>query len=160
MAMPNPPKPVKRKRRAGNPGKKRLPEPVNVLSAATGVPKAPETLQETGQALWKRVWSAGHAWLSPDADSVLLTMLCEAADEREAIRAELEDTGRTFTTAKGYVAPHPLIGQLRTLEHQMTQWLSLLGFSPTDRARLGLAEVKALTGLTDLMQRRRSDIGR
>jgi hypothetical protein len=37
---------------------------------------------------------------------------------------------------------------------------SLLGFSPSDRARLGLAEVRRMTGLAELLERRRTDLGR
>ena len=36
----------------------------------------------------------------------------------------------------------------------MTTWLSAIGFSPSDRARLGLAEVRVRDSLDELAERR------
>jgi hypothetical protein len=43
---------------------------------------------------------------------------------------------------------------LRELDRQIVSNLSLLGFTPSDRARLGVAEVKAKSKLEELMERR------
>jgi hypothetical protein len=43
---------------------------------------------------------------------------------------------------------------LRALESLIINNLSLLGFTPTDRSRLGVAEVKAQSKLEELMSRR------
>jgi hypothetical protein len=42
---------------------------------------------------------------------------------------------------------------LRNLDKQLVSNLSLLGFSPTDRSRLGIAEVKRQTKLEELRTR-------
>jgi hypothetical protein len=44
--------------------------------------------------------------------------------------------------------------QLRELNKEISDWLSVLGFDPSARARLGLAEVKAMSKLEDLRARR------
>jgi hypothetical protein len=43
---------------------------------------------------------------------------------------------------------------LRELEKNITNSLSLLGFTPTDRSRLGVAEVKAKSKLEELRAKR------
>jgi hypothetical protein len=43
---------------------------------------------------------------------------------------------------------------LRELDRQIVSNLSLLGFSPADRSRLGVAEVKAASKLEELMLRK------
>jgi hypothetical protein len=50
--------------------------------------------------------------------------------------------------------------EARALAGQMITLLSLLGLTPADRARLGLTEVRKLSGLADLAARRADAIGR
>jgi hypothetical protein len=49
---------------------------------------------------------------------------------------------------------HPLVTQLANLRTQMTAWLAAIGFSPSDRSRLGLAEVRVRNELDELERRR------
>ncbi|HVL63690.1 MAG TPA: phage terminase small subunit P27 family [Actinomycetota bacterium] len=160
--MPRPPgrpaKPIEVHRRAGNPSKKHLPEPVKVV-AMSKPPRAPQGLRRPGRKLWRTLWGEAGAWLAP-SDLPLVVMLCEAEDERADLRQVVAEEGRTFTTKTGYVAPHPVVGQLRSLEGQMTTWLSMLGLSPSDRARLGLAEVRRVGHLEELKARREARLGR
>jgi P27 family predicted phage terminase small subunit len=157
--VPNPPKPTERKRRAGNPGKRRLPEPISIVPASEAPPVPPEGLEAVGRALWELVWRDGSTWLAP-SDAPLVRMLCENADERERWLTLVAEVGPTFTTEKGYVGLHPGVAQVRVLGREMITIFSLLGFSPSDRARLGLAEVRRMTGLAELLERRRTDLGR
>ena len=160
MRMPKrpgrPKKPVEIKRRAGNPGGRALPVPVAVVTAAPSTPRAPKGLERPGRSLWRAVWRDAGDWLAP-TDAVLVRMLCEAADERENLRELIAAEGYTFTTAKGYVGIHPVVSTLRKLEAQIISMLSMLGFSPADRTRLGLVEVKRAGRLEDLLRRRQSD---
>lgn len=159
-----PAKPAEVKRATGNPGNRPLPNaplPGQGLAASVGVPKPP-TLGADGQALWEHVWVAGKSWLSPDSDFTIVKMLCEAHDEHETIRQALA-TGvveRFYSTANGQIVTHPLVTQLSNLRAQMTAWMSAIGFSPADRSRLGLAEVRVKDGLDELalkkQQRERS----
>jgi hypothetical protein len=43
---------------------------------------------------------------------------------------------------------------LRELDRQIISNLSLLGFTPSDRSKLGVAEVKAMSKLEELMARK------
>lgn len=155
--MPGPPRtPVELKRRRGNPGKEKLPDLATTvaLPAADEVPPVPMSLGPTGRAVWQRLWTAGRGWLSPATDLDILTRLCEAHDEREAIRAELAETGYLVVGSQGQPRPNPLIRTLRELEAQMTRWEGLCGFTPSDRSRLGYAEVKKQSKLDELLARR------
>ena len=134
--MPNvgrPPKPVEQKRKTGNPGRRKLPDEQQVipLRAITAIPEPPRPLFEYGRTLWDRVWAAGASWISPDFDLELLLMVCEQTDERIRLRASVWNQNRADERRA-----------LRALEQQIVNNMSKLGFSPTDRSRLGIAEVK------------------
>lgn len=155
-----PPKPVEVKRATGNPGGRPLPAapmPEQGLKPAHDVP-TPPPLSEDGRALWDHVWVAGRQWLSPDSDYTIVTYLCQTHDEAEQVRRALAlgHVPRFYTLPNGSYVSHPYIAQLKDLRSQMTAWLAALGFSPADRARLGIAEVRIKDELDEL-QRRRTD---
>jgi hypothetical protein len=71
-------------------------------------------------------------------------MTAELLDEREQLRGLIE--GQPENTR--------LRAALRAVDKQLVSNLSLLGFTPSDRSRLGLVEVKAKSKLEELMERR------
>lgn len=153
-----PAKPVEVKRANGNPGGRPLPAapmPGDGLPASTGVPVAP-SLGDAGLALWSHVWSAGRRWLSPESDVTVVTMLCEAQDDYALIREQLSSgvVERFYQLPNGSFVTHPLVVQLKDLRVQMTAWLAAIGFSPADRARLGVGEVRVRDELDELQARR------
>lgn len=155
-----PAKPTEVKRATGNPGGRPLPVapmPDSGLKPVDGIPNPP-SLGADGTSLWLHVWSAGKSWLSPESDFTLIKMLCEAHDEHEQIRRLLStgEVARFYMTANGQVVTHPLVTQLASLRTQMTAWLAAIGFSPSDRSRLGLAEVRVRDELDELEKRRAS----
>ena len=156
--MGRPAKPVALKRRTGrNPttaaNGSKLPEPVVILAVSNKIPPTPDTLGDSGRVAWSMLWTEGQAWLcSPD--TVIMTWLCEAFDERDAIRAQIAQDGYMIEGSTGQQRCHPLVPQLRALEQQMTRWLASCGFDPSARARLGYAEVKRASKLDELMARR------
>jgi P27 family predicted phage terminase small subunit len=157
VTVPGPPKqPLELKRKRGNPGKESLPAKVETapLAPATGIPPVPITLQTAGRAVWERLWTAGQAWLSPQTDLDILTRLCEYHDEREAVRAELAATGYLVPGSMGQDRINPLVNALRDIESHMTKLEGLCGFNPSDRGRLGYAEVKRQSKLEELLARR------
>jgi hypothetical protein len=143
-----PPKPIEQKRLIGNPGKRPLPETSNLilLPAVNEVPQPTRKLFEYGQELWDRVWTMGHTWLSYSTDLDLLLIVCEQLDERAKLRTLVWNNGRTDERKA-----------LRQLEKQIVENLSLLGFTPTDRSRLGIAEVKKLSKLEALRDKYKED---
>jgi P27 family predicted phage terminase small subunit len=157
--VPNPPKPTEKKRKAGNPGKRRLPEPRSVVLAQDHAPASPDGLGEAGTTLWRRCWDAGSDWLAP-GDVTILELLCRQVDEIERWREIVGREGVTFETKGGFVRVHPAVGQIRELEQRVVVNLGLCGFTPADRARLGLTEVRKLSGLADLAARRADALNR
>lgn len=139
-----PPKPVEQKRMLGNPGKRPLPEGegVVVLPRADGVPEPSRELGDAGLELWNRVWQRGIAWISPDVDIELLMMTCESMDERSHLMRLVMLEGESRDRRA-----------LRALNSEIVSNLSLLGFTPADRSRLGVAEVKARSKLEELLSR-------
>ena len=137
-----PPKPIEQKRLTGNPGKRKLPTEGSLvlLPSMYETPKPPRPLvTAAANELWDRTWSMGQTWLSPSTDIELLLMTCEMIDERWNLRIKVLQDNR----------PEERRG-LRELDKQIVNNLSLLGFTPTDRSRLGVAEVKRVSKLEEL----------
>jgi hypothetical protein len=141
MPAGRPSKPVEQKRLLGNPGKRALPSNAIAIPMAQEAPEPHRPLLKYGQELWDKVWSLGTNWISPNTDAELLLMTCEMIDERWNLRVKVmqSDDAR-------------LRRGLRELDRQIISNLSLLGFSPSDRSRLGVAEVKALSKLESLQR--------
>jgi phage terminase small subunit len=153
-----PAKPLEMHRLAGNPSKKHLPDaplPGEGLEGVSTIPTAPD-LGEAGLELWYHVWTAGRTWLAPESDRTIVTLLCQAQDEAELMRKALAsgEAERFYITANGQQNPHQYVSQLANLRTQMTAWLAAIGFSPADRSRLGLAEVRVRDELDELQRRR------
>jgi hypothetical protein len=139
------PVPTERKRLLGNPGKRALPATVAVLPAIDEPPEPPRPLGPEGRKMWTRVWEYGRAWVAPGSDLDFVLMLCESMDERVMLRvAVLRGTGDW----RDRVA-------LRNLDEQITNMLARLAFTPTDRTKLGFAEVQRASALESLLIRRR-----
>ena len=156
-----PAKPVEVKRALGNPGQRPLPAaptPEFALEVVKldDVPNPPSTLGIVGLATWDRIWSAGRRHLSDSQDRMLIERLCERMDLVAKLEAWLgEDVERRwYTTANGQVVTHPAVKQIDESDTKITTWLSMLGFSPSDRARLGLAEIRVANELDEYRQRK------
>lgn len=153
-----PPKPTELKRRLGNPGKRPLPAPIVALAPIVA---APLTLApESGDALIDRLLDGpASAWIGEPDRLVLLSLVHDAWDRRAALAADIAAHGRTYRSESRVsgVQYHdrPEVRQLEHLEKQLTTWLSLLGLSPADRSRLGVAEVRARSKLEELADKRR-----
>lgn len=126
--MPNPPKPIEQKRRAGNPGKRALPDERKLVAV-------PEIAYETWQLdpidAIEKILAGGVSWIA-ETDAPKVILLRKALEN--LARAEIAGTLRD---------------QLEAMK-QASSLMSELGFDPTARARLGLAEVKAASTLEKL----------
>ncbi len=151
-----PSKPVERHRLTGT--GKDLPDAPFVGEGLEGgfAPEPPATLGAAGVELWDHVWFAGRQWLAVESDRSLITMLCHAYDEAEKLRQGIEsgEFPRVYVHANGSPVTTPWVTQLKELRTQMTSWLSAIGFTPSDRSRLGLAEVRVRDELDELAQKR------
>ena len=156
-----PPKPVEVKRALGNPGRRELPPapmPGEGINAEIEVPKPPRGLKLKGKELWNTLWVNGRNHLSLHDDLPVLLMLCNAWDELEWCKKEkerLKSKGQLYEqTPNGFYSAHPILKQEKELHTQCTAWLSMLGFSPTDRTRLGLSQVREASPLDEMAKRR------
>lgn len=117
------------------------------------VPVAPVELSERGLIEWEKVWTAGF-WLKADQDYHLVVALAEAYDEIEQYRAQIKKDGLMTRGSAGGMIANPLIKEVRACQATIIKCLSLLGFSPSDRARLGIQEVKIQSELQKMMARK------
>lgn len=127
------PTPIEVKRRRGTLRSDRTP---NAGSMSIASPL--ESADLSPLASFEVVVEAARLWLA-DSDALLVAMLRETLEEREALR-ELLLAGGGPDHRKA----------LREIDRQIVSMLAALGFDPTARSRLGLAEVKAASTLDRL----------
>lgn len=140
-----PPKPVEEKRRTGNPGKRKLPEQAEVvhLAMAPDAPEPPADLGVDGTRLWQRAWGRAIAWLAPESDMDAVEQACRLVDDVAVARRRYRATSDP-ADARALVA----------VQKELSGALSTLGFDPSARSRLGLAEVKRVSKLDELRSRK------
>jgi len=141
--MANPGKPAEEKRRIGSRNYKPADELI-MLEKVSAMPVPLRRLGDSGLSLWNRTWQMGQVWLSANTDIELLQMTCEQLDERDLLLEyvfENTDNCRFERSA------------LRELDKSIRTNLSLMGFTPTDRMKLGVAEVKRINAVEEMMSR-------
>jgi hypothetical protein len=139
--MPNPSKPIEQKRALGNPGKRALKQPAEYIEG--GYVEPMRELKDAGMSLWDSAMKTGEQWIARNTDTQLLLVTCEQMDRREVLMT----LWRSNPTDKN------LLMRLAELEKQIASNLGMLGFTPSDRSRLGLAEIKAKSKLQELMEK-------
>ena len=159
----NPPKPLEEKRRRGNPGHQKLPAKSKTiaLAPANGIPPLPIAMADdhVAKGTWERIWtSEAQRWLSPKVDSLIVESICYLVSEIEQLRglARQPLLEEPIVTPTGHLVgtklvANPAVNMLRKAQAQLTKELSDLGFNPTARSRLGLAEVKRESVLQQLL---------
>lgn len=119
--------------------------------ARVDAPPMPDGLEERGQLEWAKIWYAGK-WLWPDQDYAWVEQVARAYDDLARFRAVVAEEGLTVQGYNGQTVAHPLIAEMRKCEQVIQKCLSTLGFSPTDRARLKLTELKGEQAAQDLLK--------
>jgi hypothetical protein len=118
---------------------------VVALPMADGVPDPPADLLLDGQRLWQRAWDAAITWLSPASDMEAVEQTCRLADDLALARKRYRATS------------DPGDGRIVVqLSKSLADAMSALGFDPTARARLGVAEVKRASALEQLIAARQA----
>jgi hypothetical protein len=141
--MPNPAKPIELKEKLGNPGRKRLPEQGELLPLSGGRVEPSRPLGDAGMQLWDSVFSHGELWISNTTDIHLLLLVCEQYDRRETLRQALLNDPTNNT----------VLMRLGELEKLITGNLSLLGFTPADRSKLGFRIARTQSKLDMLAEK-------
>lgn len=131
-----PPTPIEQKRRIGTLRADRTPKTLIPL------PSVPREELGTGPAIEALVQSGAAAWIgATDLPTVRLAQ--RLWDDAAALRSALDEQFDKDVFA-AYI----------TATKELRACLSMLGLSPSDRSRLGVAEVKARSKLEELMDRR------
>lgn len=140
-----PPVPTEVKRRRGTARSDRVPAvaEVTILPMAGGVPDPPDDLGLPGRRLWGRAWAEAVTWLSFDSDS-------EQVEEAARLADDLDSARRRYRATTGPGDARVIVA----LSKQFTEALSALGFNPTSRTRLGVAEVKAVDAIDRILSRK------
>jgi hypothetical protein len=97
-------------------------------------------LEFSGKQLWDSVFDHGELWVSPTIDVHLLQMTCEQFDRRDALMALVPDNPND----------RQLNMNLNELEKSIASNLGRLGFTPSDRSRLGFTLAKTESKLESL----------
>ena len=140
MPAGRPAKPVEQKKLLGNPGRRPLPTAEVELQTGWVAPIRP--LDFSGKQLWDSVFLHGEIWVSSRTDIHLLQMTCEQLDRRDSLMALVPDDPNDRT----------LNMNLNELEKAITANLGRLGFTPSDRSRLGFTIAKTESKLEQLRQ--------
>ena len=144
--MPNPPKPVELQVLQGRPGHRPIVENA-VVAVEFGNAVVPEGLGAAGLSLWQTVYDAGENWVSSKTDVHLVEQVCRQMDRVAGLRelwfADPADRGVNTS--------------LLETEKAVVSGLSLLGFTPADRTRLGLVSARAKSKLEEIMAMKRPE---
>lgn len=142
------PFPTELHRRRGNPSHKSLPRGITVLEPVVSREMA---ALRTGDELVRNLLAGPASTWIGEPDTSLLELLREGWDERIRLQDAIADLPPGWTN--GRYSPAVFI-RLDRVERNLTTWLSLLGLTPADRSRLGVAEVRARSKLDALRERR------
>jgi hypothetical protein len=142
--MPNPPKPVELKILQGNPGQHKLPVNDAIAPLEYGYVEPVRSLGPVGKQFWDSIFGAGELWISIRTDVQLVQMVCELLDRREVLREAwaADPVDRKLNMS------------LLETEKAIVSGLSLMGFSPADRTRLGLVSAKTKSKLEELLAKK------
>ena len=149
--MGRPAKPLELKRLSGQTndtdsgGRKLTPKSETIeLAPAKGTPEPPQDLKEAGILLWNRAWVAASGWISPESDRSALERACRLADLEKVL----------FQIALEHPTQQGVVTRFVEVTHALGQALSVLGFDPSARSKLGVAEIKAKSKLEEMQMRR------
>lgn len=152
MTAGRPRKPLEQKRKTGrtmstDSGGRPLPEiaKVTILPMAQGIPTPPQDLGLHGRELWEKAWDQAITWLSPISDVKQVEHACKVADDL-ALAREIYRTTRDAQDGRLVVA----------LNKSFIEALASLGFTPVSRSQLGVAEVKRVSALEQLIAEKRN----
>lgn len=138
--MANPGKSEETKKLIGSRAPQRPTIATEVVATA---PEPMRRLEESGMQLWSQVWSNRQTWLK-STDIELLQMVCEQLDERDILRAYVLENIEAWHERAA----------LRALEKDIRDNMMQLGFTPQSRSKLGIQEVKAVSKIQELMDRK------
>jgi hypothetical protein len=139
-------KPAELKILQGNPGRRPIRTNDALAPLEYGYIEPLGELGEVGRRFWDSIFGAGELWISIKTDTQLVQLVCEQLDRRELIKQQIQQDPTDPTWYR----------QANEIEKAIVSGLSLLGFSPADRTRLGLVSAKTKTKLEEIIAKRES----
>lgn len=143
MTAGGPPKPVELKKKQGTYRKDRdkslKTNNVIAFNPIKEVPPAPADLQTEGLKVWNTVWNAGASWINSESDILLVEQAARSKD--------------LFIIAQNRAMVTTDPSDVRAALQANTEYLralSMLGFTPTDRTKMGVQQVQAVSTLEKL----------
>jgi hypothetical protein len=145
--MPNPPKPAELAMLQGNPRQHKIKTNDAIAPMEYGYVEPPDDLRESGLELWNKIFGAGELWISIRTDTQLVAQVCRQLDRRDELSRRFWDE------------PESRVVNMSLLETEkaVVNGLSLLGFTPADRTRLGLVSARTKSKLQELMDAKRGE---
>lgn len=142
-----PPKPIELKRAGGrtpttDSGGRKL-HVITSIPQTLEVPETPLFLGIDGQRFWERAWATAITWVSKEIDREAVENAAMLADAVAAARKKYLATLEA-ADARAFVA----------INESFTKALASLGFDPVSRSRLGVAEIKIVSKLDQLIANR------
>jgi P27 family predicted phage terminase small subunit len=135
-----PPKPTEAKRRAGNPGRRKLPsraDAVSIAPASSTKWTVPKSLGPAGSATWRYlVPMLRRARLLDAADALMLEALCVQVDLAARARQLIAREGTMTKGSTGQRVRHPAVGMLNDAIAMQLRLGEQFGLTPAARARL------------------------
>lgn len=128
------PKPRHLKVLEGNPGGRRLVDPVKPPPSK---PRCPSYLQPYAKTVWRRLVDIldGYGILTT-ADRESMAAYCEAVADYRKATEDLAKTGLLVQGQKGNAVTNPLWRIKRDAARQIAEWSARFGLTPADRVRL------------------------
>lgn len=126
----------------GNPGKRALPK--GEIKPLTTLPEPPEHLNEDGMREWQRIVGELNALnVLTGMDWQSLSIYCTAFQLWvDAIR-NVKDKGSMVLSSKGFPLQNPYLAVVNKQAEIMLKMSSEFGFTPSARARMGMAADRA-----------------
>ena len=121
------------------------------------LPKVPAHLKQHGKSEWFKLWDTGKNWLRPHEDYRQVEMICRSYDDIDAMTKVIEGPaegggGFMIENYAHVMVANPLYAEIAKRQMLILNCLERLGFSPTARRKLGIADLKIATGAAKLLE--------
>lgn len=100
----------------------------------------PKNLKQPVLEWRSAIWRGDQRWLGSHSDQLVVELICSMLDRVFEIEADLNSGGRCYFTKHGQELPRPGVAYVRALRAQVVSRLSLLAFSPRQRAEMGVGD--------------------
>lgn len=136
------PKSAQQRRAEGNPGKRPIPETVEMGGLPPTSPEPPDHLDADGKRWWNEAIPILHAVGILDVvDTAALEMAATAYSRYRGAKRVLDTQGTLSRGSTGQLTEHPACGTERQAQAMYLRFAEQYALTPVARTRLGLAEL-------------------